>query len=98
MGKAKRSMAVGETLHGENKMLHGPVQHDRAMSRREAHEYLSQQTGYRPAQLRAAFLGLAKALAANAARGNSSTIDGVASFRNVAKGAFESVHGPWRPV
>jgi len=75
----------------------GHVQHDRAMSRREAYEYLSQRTGYRPAQLRAAFLGLAKALAANAARGNSSTIDGVASFRNVARGAFESVHGPWRP-
>ena len=42
----------------------GHVQHDRAMSRREAYEYLSQQTGFRPAQLRAAFLGLAKALAA----------------------------------
>ena len=75
----------------------GHVQHDRAMSRREAYEYLSQQTGFRPAQLRAAFLGLAKALAANAARGNSSGIDGVASFRNVARGAFETVHGPWRP-
>ena len=75
----------------------GHVQHDRAMSRREAYEYLSQQTGFRPAQLRAAFLGLARALAANAARGNISTIDGVASFRIVAKGSFESVHGPWRP-
>ena len=75
----------------------GHVQHDRAMSRREAYEYLSQQTGFRPAQLRAAFLGLAKALAANAARGNSSGIDGVASFRNVVKGSFETVHGPWTP-
>ena len=75
----------------------GHVQHDRAMSRREAYEYLSQQTGFKPAQLRAAFLGLAKALAANAARGNSSGIDGVASIRNVVKGAFETVHGPWVP-
>ena len=75
----------------------GHVQHDRAMSRREAYDYLSQQTGFKPAQLRAAFLGLAKALAANAARGNSSGIDGVASFRNVVKGAFETVHGPWTP-
>ena len=75
----------------------GPGQHDRAMSRREAYDYLSQETGFRPAQLRAAFLGLAKALAANAARGNSSTINGVASFRNVVKGAFETVHGPWTP-
>ena len=46
----------------------GHVQHDRAMSRRETYEYLSQQTGFKPAQIRAAFLGLAKALAANAAR------------------------------
>ena len=75
----------------------GRVQHDRAMSRREAYEYLSQQTGYRPAQIRAAFLGLARALAANAARGNSTTIDGVASVRNVAKGSFETIHGPWKP-
>ena len=75
----------------------GHVQHDRTMSKREAYDYLSQETGFRPAQLRAAFLGLAKALAANAARGNSSTISGVASFRNVVKGAFETVHGPWTP-
>ena len=27
----------------------GHVQHDRTMSRREAYEYLSQQTGFRPA-------------------------------------------------
>ena len=73
----------------------GHVQHDRAMSRREAYDHLSQQTGFKPAQLRAAFLGLAKALAANAARGNSSGIDGVASIRNVVKGAFVTVHGPW---
>ena len=75
----------------------GHVQHDRTMSRREAYDYLSQETGFRPAQLRAAFLGLAKALAANAARGNSSGIDGVATIRNVVKGAFETVHGPWVP-
>ena len=75
----------------------GHVQHDRAMSRREAYDHLSQQTGFKPAQLRAAFLGLAKALAANAARGNSSGIDGVASFRNVVRGSFETVHGPWTP-
>ena len=29
----------------------GHVQHDRAMSKREAYEYLSQKTGFRPAQL-----------------------------------------------
>ena len=75
----------------------GHAQHDRAMSRREAYEYLSRQTGFRPAQLRAAFLGLAKALAANAARGNSTCIDGIASVRNVVKGSFETIHGPWVP-
>ncbi|MBQ6102757.1 MAG: hypothetical protein IJL06_03710, partial [Kiritimatiellae bacterium] len=61
------------------------------------YEYLSQQTGFKPAQLRAAFRGLAKALAANAARGTSSGIDGVASIRNVVKGSFETVPGPWTP-
>ncbi|MBR3822347.1 MAG: hypothetical protein IKJ37_12110 [Kiritimatiellae bacterium] len=29
----------------------GHVQHDRAMSKRETYEYLSQRTGFRPAQL-----------------------------------------------
>ena len=75
----------------------GHVQHNRTMDKRQAYEYLSRQTGSRPAQLRSAFLGLAKALAANAANGNATVIDGVASIRNVARGSFETVHGPWRP-
>ena len=75
----------------------GHVQHTRAMSRREAYEYLSQETGFRPAQLRSAFLGLAKALAVNAGRGNAAAIDGVASVRQTVKGSFETVHGPWVP-
>ena len=75
----------------------GRVQHTRTMSRKETYEYLAQQTGFRPAQLRSAFLGLAKALAANAANGNATVIDGVASIRNVARGSFETVYGPWRP-
>ena len=75
----------------------GRVQHARTMSRKETYEYLSQQTGFRPAQLRSAFLGLAKAMAVNASHGNATVIDGVASMRIAVKGTFEPVHGPWRP-
>ena len=75
----------------------GHVQHDRAMSKREAYEYLSQRTGFRPAQLRAAFLGLRETVKANAGKGNASCVGGVAAFRNVVKGSFETLHGPWMP-
>ena len=75
----------------------GPVQHDRTMDKRQAYEYLSRQTGSRPAQLRSAFLGLAKSLAVNASHGNATVIDGVASMRIAVKGTFETVHGPWKP-
>ena len=75
----------------------GRVQHTRTMSRKETYEYLSQQTGFRPAQLRSAFLGLAKSMAVNASHGNATVIDGVASVRIAVKGTFETVHGPWKP-
>lgn len=75
----------------------GRVQHTRTMTKKEAYEYLSQQTGFRPAQVRSAFLGLAKAAGVNASHGNATVIDGVAGVRIAVKGAFETVHGPWRP-
>ena len=75
----------------------GRVQHTRTMTRREAYAYLSQETGFRPAQLRSTFLGLAKVLAVNAGRGNAAGIDGVASIRQTVKGSFETIHGPWVP-
>ena len=75
----------------------GRVQHTRTMTKREAYAYLAQETGFRPAQLRSAFLGLASVFAANAGRGNAALIDGVASVRQMVKGAFETIHGPWTP-
>ena len=48
--------AKGAGLASGQSYYIGHVQHDRAMSKRETYEFLSERTGFRPAQLRAAFL------------------------------------------
>ena len=89
--------AKGAGLASGQSYYIGHVQHDRAMSKRETYEFLSERTGFRPAQLRAAFLAFREAIKANAQKGNASCVGGVATFRNVVKGSFETMHGPWTP-
>ena len=86
----------GTALSATSPFYVGRVQHTRTMSRRESYEYLSQQTGFRPAQLRSAFLGLAKAVGVNASHGNATVVDGVAAMRIAARGTFETLYGPWK--
>ena len=92
-----RFITVKGTAPASSPYYIGRVQHTRTMTKREAYAYLAQETGFRPAQLRSTFLGLASVLAANAGRGNAALIDGVASIRQIVKGAFETLHGPWVP-
>ena len=92
-----RFITVKGTAPAPSPYYVGRVQHTRTMTKREAYVYLAQETGFRPAQLRSAFLGLASVLAVNAGRGNAALIDGVASVRQMVKGAFETLHGPWVP-
>ena len=73
----------------------GLVQHERTMSRKESYETLAARTGYKATAVRAVFMALAEYVRENADRGNITYIDGVASVRNVCKGWFEGLAGPW---
>ena len=73
----------------------GIPQHERIMPRRETYKYLEDRTGYKATAIRAVFMGLAAFVAENAAKGNITQIDGVASIRNLVKGSFDALTGPW---
>ena len=73
----------------------GIPQHERIMPRRETYKYLEDRTGYKATAIRAVFMGLSAFVAENAAKGNITQIDGVASIRNLVKGSFDGLTGPW---
>ena len=88
------------TIKGSNKLSSDPyyiglVQHERTMTKREAYQHAALKTGFTATQVRAVFMALREYLRENAARGNITHIDGVASIRNLVKGAFETMNGPW---
>ena len=73
----------------------GIPQHERIMPRKETYKYLEDRTGYKATAIRAVFMGLAAFVAENADKGNITQIDGVASIRNLVKGSFDGLTGPW---
>lgn len=88
------------TIKGSNKLSSDPyyiglVQYERTMTKREAYQHAALKTGFTATQVRAVFMALREYLRENAARGNITHIDGVASIRNLVKGAFETMNGPW---
>ena len=95
MGYVKFITTKGSSALVANPFYRGIPQHERTMSKREAYEYLAQETGFKPAAIRAAFMALEKYALTNAGKGNITLVDGVASIRNVCKGAFAGLTGPW---
>ena len=88
------------TVKGNSSLAADPFyvaipQHSRSMAKNETYNYCAEKTGYKPTQIRAAFLGLKQYLINNANKGNVTYMDGIASIRNYVKGAFESLSGPW---
>ncbi len=73
----------------------GIPQHERIMSRREAYAYCAEKTGYTQTAIRAVFKAMARYVRDNAAKGNVTYIDGIASVRHYVKGAFDDLKGPW---
>ena len=88
------------TMKGPGSLASSPFyigipQHDRTMSKREAYALFAERTGYKPAAVRATFLAMRAFAEENAAKGNITHIDGVASLRHFVRGAFEGLNGPW---
>ena len=73
----------------------GFVQHEAVMSKKETYAYLADKLEFAAANIKAVFLGLKAYLKENAGAGNISSLNGIASVRNVIKGAFASASGPW---
>ena len=73
----------------------GVPQHERIMSKKEAYAYCAEKTGYRQTAIQAVFQAMARYVRENAAKGNVTYIDGIASVRHYVKGAFDDLKGPW---
>ena len=88
------------TVRGSSELAAAPyyvglVQHERTMSRREAYDFFADRIGYRAAAIRGTFMAFRDLVRENAHRGNITHIDGVATVRNLCKGAFATQTGPW---
>ena len=73
----------------------GVPQHERTMGKKETYAFCAAKTGYTATAVRAVFMALRDYIKENANKGNTTYIDGVASVRISAKGAFASLAGPW---
>ena len=100
--KGKITMAVinyvvsvsDNALTGE-KVKRPIAQHVRSMTEDESVAKIAEETGYKEATVRAALLSFAKIVKRYVKRGNTTKLDGVASFPISCKGSFASLNGPW---
>ena len=88
------------TVQGSNRLSSTPYyiafpQHERVIQPREAYEIAAERTGYKATSVRAVFMAINEVIRENQAKGNITYVDGVTSVRNVVKGSFESLAGPW---
>ena len=95
MAQMKFITVKGATTLSDTPFYVGLVQHERTMPKGEAYDYLGERLGFRSTAVRAVLMALREYVRENAARGNITSIDGVVSIRNVCKGAFAGMGGPW---
>ena len=95
MAKVQFSTTKGPDRLARSPFYIGVVQHDRTMSKKESYAYLSDRIGFKGTAIRAVFMGLADYAKENAGKGNITQVDGVTSIRNICRGPFEGLGGPW---
>ena len=95
MAKVQFSTTKGPSRVSASPFYIGIPQHERTMGKKESYAYLSDRIGYKGTAIRAVFMGLADYAKENADKGNITQIDGVASIRNICRGPFEGLGGPW---
>ena len=95
MAKVQYITAKGGDRFARSPFYVGIPQHERTMSRKEAYAFLADRMGYKATAIRAVFMGLAAYVAENADKGNITLVDGVTSIRNVCRGPFDALTGPW---
>jgi len=95
MATPKFATIKGATTLTTDPFYVGLVQHESSMSKKETYAHLCDKLKYSEANIKAAFLALAKILKQNAAKGNDALLDGIARFKIFAKGAVAGSTGPW---
>jgi len=95
MANVKFSTVRGSSTISTTPFYVGMPQHERTMSKKETYNYCAEKTGYSATAIRAVFLAMREVIRENAAKGNITYMDGVASIRHYVKGSFESLTGPW---
>ena len=95
MAQIKFITVQGATTLSATPFYVGLVQHERTLTKKEAYDLLAERLGFKATAVRAVVMGLHEYVRENAERGNITYLDGVASIRNVCKGAFAGLNGPW---
>ena len=95
MAKVQYITAKGADRLARSPFYVGIPQHERTMSRKETYAFLADRMGYKATAIRAVFMGLAAYAVENAGKGNITQVDGVTSIRNICRGPFEGLGGPW---
>ena len=95
MAKVQYITAKGASSIGSSPFYIGVPQHERTMNKKESYAFLEDRMGYKATAIRAVFMGLAAYVAENADKGNITLVDGVTSIRNVCRGPFDALTGPW---
>ena len=91
----KYKTAKGSASLSETPFCTGRIQNERIMPKKETYAFLVDEVGGKKADHAAAWKGLAKAIMLNSEMGNAARVDGLGTFRNTCKGAFEGSSGPW---
>jgi len=95
MATPKFATVVGKSTKAATPYYIGLIQHESTMTKKETYRHLASKTNYSEAQIKAAFLALAKVLKSNADKGNDALVDGLARFKIYAKGSVAGSTGPW---
>jgi len=95
MATPKFATVAGKSTKATAPYYVGLVQHESSMTKKETYEHLAEKLKFSSANIKAAFLGLAKVLKQNAGKGNDAIMDGIAHFKIYAKGSVAGSTGPW---
>jgi len=95
MATPKFGTVQGQSSLSADPYYIGLVQHENSMTKKETYEHLKEKLKFSGANIKAAFLGLAKVLKQNANKGNDAIMDGIAHFKIYAKGSVAGSTGPW---
>ena len=95
MAKIKFATVKGNSSLALSPFYIGLPQHERTIGKKEFYALSAERTGYKATAVKAVFLALREYIRENQGRGNITFVDGVASVRNVVRGSFASMSGPW---